>query len=315
MLTFAALALSSLVSQIQAHYTFPSLIVGGVITPQWVNVRETNNYQSNDPVTDVTSADFRCYNSATNATATTIGVTAGSTLGIDCPITIYHPGVVNIYMAQAPTGTDVTDFAGDGAVWFKVYEITAVTDGGTAITFPAQNLPSVSFTIPEELPTGQYLVRMEALALHVAETFQGAQWYISCGQIDVTGGGSGTPGPLVEIPGVYTGYEPGILINIYSPIPANYTQPGPPVWPASGSSTSTVASTTKSTTVVAPPTTTPTTTVHTSSSKTGTTTAPPTSGTSVAEYAQCGGEGWTGATTCASPFTCQVVNSYYSQCL
>ena len=31
-------------------------------------------------------------------------------------------------------------------------------------------------------------------------------------------GGSGTPGPLVEIPGVYTGNEPGILINIYYPV-------------------------------------------------------------------------------------------------
>ncbi|KAJ7742692.1 glycosyl hydrolase family 61-domain-containing protein [Mycena maculata] len=314
MLTFAALALSSLLSQVQAHYTFPSLIVGGVITPQWVNVRETNNYQTNDPVTNVTSPDMRCYDSATAGTATTISVTAGSTLGIDCPITIYHPGVVNVYMAQAPTGTDVSDFAGDGAVWFKVYEITAVTNGGTSITFPAQNLPSVSFTLPEELPTGQYLVRMEALALHVAETYGGAQWYIACGQIAVTGGGSGTPGPLVEIPGVYTGYEPGILINIYDPIPATYTQPGPPVWPASGTSSTPVTPPVSSTSVVsssAPPTT----TVHTTTTATGTTTAPPSSGTGAAEYAQCGGLGWTGATACASPFTCQVVNSYYSQCL
>ncbi|KAG6808208.1 hypothetical protein H0H92_005029, partial [Tricholoma furcatifolium] len=111
-----------------------------------------------------------------------------------------------------------------------VYEITAVTDGGTSITFPAQNLPGVNFTVPAALPSGQYLVRMEAIALHVAETYGGAQFYISCGQINVTGGGNGTPGPLVAIPGVYTGYEPGILINIYYPIPTNYTQPGPAVW-------------------------------------------------------------------------------------
>ena len=32
-----------------------------------------------------------------------------------------------------------------------------------------------------------------------------AQFYIACAQINVTGGGSGTPGPLVAIPGVYTG--------------------------------------------------------------------------------------------------------------
>lgn len=47
---------------------------------------------------------------------------------------------------------------------------------------------------------------MEAIALHVASTYGGAQFYISCGQINVSNGGDGTPGPLVSIPGVYTGY-------------------------------------------------------------------------------------------------------------
>ncbi|KAJ7625909.1 glycoside hydrolase family 61 protein [Roridomyces roridus] len=223
MLTLAALTLSSLFCSVQAHYTFPSLTGAGGVTADWEYVRQTNNFQSNEPVIDVTSADFRCYNSMFNTTiASTLSVAAGSTLGINCPLTIYHPGVVNVYMARAPTGQDVSTWAGDGAVWFKVYEITAVTDGGTTISYPAQNLPSVSFTIPSALPSGQYLVRMEALALHLAETFQGAQWYISCGQISVTNGGTGTPGPLVAIPGVYT--EPGILINIYYPIPTSYTQ-------------------------------------------------------------------------------------------
>jgi hypothetical protein len=34
-----------------------------------------------------------------------------------------------------------------------------------------------------------------------------------------------------------------------------------------------------------------------------------------AAYAQCGGIGWKGATTCVSGYTCQVSNSYYSQCV
>ncbi|KAG6367031.1 hypothetical protein INS49_001213 [Diaporthe citri] len=39
-------------------------------------------------------------------------------------------------------------------------------------------------------------------------------------------------------------------------------------------------------------------------------------GTNVAtHWSQCGGSGWTGATVCASPYTCTVVNPYYSQCL
>ncbi|KAH7922900.1 glycoside hydrolase family 5 protein, cellulose binding module 1 [Leucogyrophana mollusca] len=32
-------------------------------------------------------------------------------------------------------------------------------------------------------------------------------------------------------------------------------------------------------------------------------------------YAQCGGEGWTGATTCVSGAVCSVENDYYSQCI
>ncbi|KAI0325713.1 hypothetical protein GY45DRAFT_1260386 [Cubamyces sp. BRFM 1775] len=33
------------------------------------------------------------------------------------------------------------------------------------------------------------------------------------------------------------------------------------------------------------------------------------------QYGQCGGQGWTGATTCPSGWTCTVSNPYYSQCL
>lgn len=32
-------------------------------------------------------------------------------------------------------------------------------------------------------------------------------------------------------------------------------------------------------------------------------------------YQQCGGVGWTGAITCVSGYSCQVLNAYYSQCL
>jgi len=57
----------------------------------------------------------------------------------------------------------------------------------------------------------------------------------------------------------------------------------------------------------------------TSTTSTGsgtTTTTPPsnTGGTCSALYGQCGGIGWSGATCCSSG-TCEVGNSYYSQCL
>jgi cellulose 1,4-beta-cellobiosidase len=66
--------------------------------------------------------------------------------------------------------------------------------------------------------------------------------------------------------------------------------------PGSGTTTSTTKSTTTTTT------------------KTTTTTTGP-SPTGAGHYDQCGGKTWTGATTCVSPYTCQKLNDYYSQCL
>ncbi|KAG8996719.1 hypothetical protein FRB93_000691 [Tulasnella sp. JGI-2019a] len=58
------------------------------------------------------------------------------------------------------------------------------------------------------------------------------------------------------------------------------------------------------------------TTTTTSTSAATTTTTTTTTGT-VPEYGQCGGIGWTGGTTCVSPYVCtpQANNLYYSQCL
>lgn len=77
--------------------------------------------------------------------------------------------------------------------------------------------------------SGQYLLRAEHIALHVAGSVGGAQFYISCAQINVVGGGSGSPSPLVKLPGAYSATDPGILVNIYNNF-NSYTMPGPSVW-------------------------------------------------------------------------------------
>ncbi|KIJ64664.1 lytic polysaccharide monooxygenase [Hydnomerulius pinastri MD-312] len=227
--SFFALA-SALVPAVTAHYRWTSLIANGGTTAEYEYVRVNTN--DNSPVTDVTSTDLRCNVGGLDSgpETSTDPVTAGSTVGLALDQAIYHPGVVNVYMAKAPSGTNISDWDGSGDVWFKVYQVTAVTDGGTSVSWPSVGMSQVTFTLPADIPDGEYFIRAEDIALHVAETYGGAQFYISCAQVSVTGGGNGTPGPLVAIPGVYTGYEPGILINIYDPIPANYTQPGPAVW-------------------------------------------------------------------------------------
>ncbi|KAF7791649.1 hypothetical protein EIP86_002670 [Pleurotus ostreatoroseus] len=97
--------------------------------------------------------------------------------------------------------------AGTGQTWFKVFEMPPVFENG-ALTFPSENLESFTFDLPSSLPSGQYLIRVEHIALHAASTYGGAQFYIGCAQVNVINGGSGSPGPLVSIPGVYTGVRP-----------------------------------------------------------------------------------------------------------
>jgi len=53
----------------------------------------------------------------------------------------------------------------------------------------------------------------------------------------------------------------------------------------------------------------------TSTTSTVPTTTTGTGGPAVAKYGQCGGQGYTGSTTCVAGTTCTVSNQYYSQCL
>ncbi|KIJ56178.1 lytic polysaccharide monooxygenase [Sphaerobolus stellatus SS14] len=217
-----------------AHYTFPDLIVNGTVTTDWEYVRITENHYSQAPVTDVTSSEFRCYELDLVNTANQTGtatVTAGSTIGFKADNVMGHPGYFDVYLSKATPAAN-SEQAGTGQTWFKIWEWAPTYSPSTGLVFASENIQQFTFTIPKSLPSGQYLVRAEQIALHVASTYQGAQFYIGCGQINVVGGGSGKPGPLVSIPGVYTGYEPGILINIYA-LPSNFTAypaPGPAVW-------------------------------------------------------------------------------------
>jgi hypothetical protein len=92
-----------------------------------------------------------------------------------------------------------------------------------------------TFTLPSELPSGEYLLRVEQLGIHNPYPGGIPQFYLSCAQINVVNGGSGTPGPLVEIPGYIDGTESGYQANIYNNF-NSYTVPGPAPWDPSASS-------------------------------------------------------------------------------
>jgi Auxiliary Activity family 9 (formerly GH61) len=87
-----------------------------------------------------------------------------------------------------------------------------------------------SVAIPKCIQAGDYLLRIEQVGLHVAQSLDGAQFYLSCAQLTVIGGGNALPSPLVAFPGAHKASESGLLINIYYPMPQTYQDPGPEVF-------------------------------------------------------------------------------------
>jgi len=215
----------------QAHYTFPRTKYGGAMSAEWETIRITQNHYSNGPVTDVNSALMTCYERDPGVGASqTVNVRAGSTFTFGVGSSVGHPGPLHFYMAKVPAGQTAKTFNGKGAVWFKIYQDGPSGLGTGSIKWPSDGKTEVSVTLPSCLANGEYLIRVEHIALHSASSVGGAQLYLSCAQINVTGGtGTLNTGQLVSFPGAYKATDPGILFQLYWPIPTSYVNPGPPV--------------------------------------------------------------------------------------
>ena len=87
----------------------------------------------------------------------------------------------------------------------------------------------ITLTLPPNIAPGGYLVRQEIIALHLAQTQGGAEFYPSCTQIMVGGSQTGTPNQTVSFPGAYSDTDPGILDTTVFTTGATYIFPGPPV--------------------------------------------------------------------------------------
>ncbi|KAL2209134.1 hypothetical protein CC79DRAFT_1367330 [Sarocladium strictum] len=213
-----------------AHYTFGRLVYDGTTYNEWEYVRRTLNEYSNGPTDGVANNQIRCYEKTPGDTSTkTLAVTAGSKIGFKAGNVIGHPGPAAFYMAKVPSGQTAKTWSGEGAVWFKIWEEeTQFTSAGPKWPV-SQDATEIDVNIPSCLSSGEYLLRIEHLGLHGASTVGGAQFYVACAQIDVSGGGSFTPSTnsLVSFPGAYSPNDPGILFQLYWPVPTSYVNPGP----------------------------------------------------------------------------------------
>ncbi|RXW21819.1 hypothetical protein EST38_g4041 [Candolleomyces aberdarensis] len=213
-----SLAIVAAASQaVSAHYIWTTLIAGSTQSSAAVRQPPTNS-----PVEAITSGAMTCGASPSPA-AETVDVAAGSTVSFKLDNTVYHPGPAAVYLGQVPTGQTAASWDGSGANWFKIAEWGAQFN---PFKFIIEGQGQVTTTIPQATPSGEYLLRVEQIGLHVAGS---PQYYISCAQIRVTNGGSGSP-TKVSIPGYVSATDPGLTVNIHFPTPTAYRVPGPAPW-------------------------------------------------------------------------------------
>lgn len=61
-----------------------------------------------------------------------------------------------------------------------------------SVNWPHLGLTEHEFTVHKAVLNGSYLVRIEHLGVYNVANYGMAQFFVACGQIEVTGGGSGT---------------------------------------------------------------------------------------------------------------------------
>ncbi|KAI1302053.1 glycoside hydrolase family 61 protein [Xylaria venustula] len=208
------------VQRVSGHYIFETLTKGNAKGTPYEFVRHNTNM--NSPVTDLSSKDLRCnVGCATGGNTSTLALNAGDAFTFSLDQAVYHQGPVSLYMSKAPGTADEYDGSGD---WFKIFDW-----GPKFVSGQAQWTMSASYSgsIPKCVPNGEYLLRIQSLAIHNPGSTP--QWYISCGQITVSGGGNASPSPTAKIPGAFKATDPGYTVNIYNNF-HNYTVPGPSVF-------------------------------------------------------------------------------------
>ncbi|OTA99482.1 glycoside hydrolase family 61 protein [Hypoxylon sp. CI-4A] len=214
----AAVASASLAS---AHTIFLQLEADGVTNPVSYGIR-TPSYDG--PISDVTTNDVAC-NGGPNPTTPSdkiIDIKAGSTVnaiwrhtltsGANDVMESSHLGPTLAYLKKVD---DATTDKGYGDGWFKIQE-DGYANGEWGTSKVINNGGKHPIQIPDCLPDGQYLLRAEMIALHAASSSKGAQLYMECAQINISGGKASKAPTTYSLPGIYKQDDPGILINIYS---------------------------------------------------------------------------------------------------
>ncbi|KAH7085341.1 glycoside hydrolase [Paraphoma chrysanthemicola] len=182
---------------------------------------------SNNPIYNVNDGNIACNSGFQSPVSSKIiEVKAGDKVGVnwghviggaqfandaDHPIAKSHKGPTIFYLAKVDNAASAST---SGQKWFKVFEDGLDGSGSWGVDRMINNGGWVDFTMPSCVAPGNYLLRAEIIALHSASKSLGAQFYMGCAQINVSGSGT-KAGNTVSFPGAYGQSDPGILLSIY----------------------------------------------------------------------------------------------------
>lgn len=197
-------------------------------------IRQVFNFE---PIYGVNNPANNCGVRAQNAPRV-MDVNPGDTIGFDWkggdgrsnwP---HNTGPMITYLANCGD-QPCSQFDSRNARWFKIHQVGRKPNSGEWFQQDLMNGATHTVPLPTNIAPGNYLVRHEIIALHIASQpatdNSGAEFYPGCAQLRIGGSGTGRPSEneLVSHPGAYGASDPGIAGNFFSS--RDYTFPGPPV--------------------------------------------------------------------------------------
>ncbi|EIM92983.1 uncharacterized protein STEHIDRAFT_47129 [Stereum hirsutum FP-91666 SS1] len=211
--------------------TIDGTVYNGNAPGETANASPIRQISSNGPVKGASNPDLNCGLDAQLASEVA-DANSGSTVVFqwtDGPDNWPHEvGPLMTYMAMCED-TTCDQYNSTNAAWFKIDQVGLKSDDSTWYQAEIMQGKSFSVSLPDNLAPGDYLIRHEIIALHLADSEGGAEFYPSCTQVRIGGSGTGTPDSTVAFPGAYNDDDPGI----YDPTIFNgnqiYIFPGPDI--------------------------------------------------------------------------------------
>ncbi|KAI0781073.1 glycosyl hydrolase family 61-domain-containing protein [Trametes elegans] len=143
----------------------------------------------------------------------------------------HNVGPVLTYLASCGSKSCADVDAGN-LQWFKINEV-GKKDNDPSKWVQEDFMSGKTYTInlPDDLAAGNYMLRNEIIALHLATEKGGAEFYPACMQLKVGGDATGAPDSSEEVtfPGGYSDSDPGIFDPNVFDTNAKYTFPGPKI--------------------------------------------------------------------------------------